>query len=46
MGFLANILKRPDNERAFLLIPVGYPAEDAEVPVLTKKTFEEVAEVF
>ena len=46
MGFLANILKRPDNERAFLLIPVGYPTEDAEVPVLTKKTFEEVAEVF
>ena len=46
MGFLANILKRPDNERAFLLIPVGYPAEDAEVPVLIKKTFEEVAEVF
>jgi len=46
MGFLSKILKRPDNERAFLLIPVGYPAEDAEVPVLTKKTFEEVAEVF
>ena len=46
MGFLSKILKRPENERAFLLIPVGYPAEDAEVPVLTKKTFEEVAEVF
>ena len=46
MGFLSKILKRPDNERAFLLIPVGYPAEDAEVPVLTKKTFEEVTEVF
>ena len=46
MGFLSKILKRPGNERAFLLIPVGYPSEDAEVPVLTKKTFEEVAEVF
>ena len=46
MGFLSKILKRPENERAFLLIPIGYPSEDAEVPVLTKKTFEEVVEVF
>ena len=45
MGFLAGILKRPENERAFLLIPVGYPAEGAEVPVITKKSFEEVAEL-
>ncbi len=45
MGFLAEILKRPENERAFLLIPVGYPAEGAEVPVITKKSFEEVAEL-
>ncbi|MDP6578715.1 MAG: nitroreductase family protein [Candidatus Marinimicrobia bacterium] len=46
MGFLAKILNRPENEKAFLLVPVGYPAEDAEVPVLTKKIFEEVTEVF
>ena len=46
MGFLGKILNRPDNEKAFLLVPVGYPAEDAEVPVLTKKTFEEVTEIF
>jgi nitroreductase len=45
MGFLSTILSRPRNEKAFLLIPVGYPAADAEVPVLTKKSFEQVAEV-
>ncbi len=46
MGFLGKILNRPENEKAFLLVPVGYPAEDAEVPDLAKKTFEKVAEVF
>lgn len=46
MKFLEEILQRPAHEKAFLLLPVGYPAEDAEVPVLTKKSFEEVAEVF
>ena len=46
MGFLAEILNRPENEKAFLVVPVGYPVEDVEVPVLTKKTFEEVSEVF
>ncbi len=34
MGFLASILGRPANERAFLLIPVGYPAGDAVVPIV------------
>jgi nitroreductase len=43
MGFLKEILERPDNERPFVLIPVGYPAEDAEVPELSKKPFEDVA---
>jgi nitroreductase len=43
MGFLKAILGRPENERPFLLIPVGYPAADAEVPDLTKKTLEEIA---
>ena len=43
MGFLTRILERPDNERPFILIPVGYPAEDAEVPMLAKKPLEEIA---
>lgn len=43
MGFLREILGRPENERPFLLIPVGYPAADAEVPALDKKSFGEVA---
>lgn len=42
MNFLERILDRPPNERAFLLLPVGYPAEDAFVPVLERKTVEEV----
>ena len=45
MGFLENILNRPDNEKAVLLIPVGYPAEDAKVPDLKKKSFKEVATI-
>ena len=43
MNFLGEILKRPKNEKPFLLIPVGYPSENAQVPMLMKKTFEEVA---
>jgi len=42
MGFLKELLERPDNERPFILIPVGYPAEDAEVPDLTKKPLDEI----
>lgn len=43
MNFLSDILDRPDNERPFLLLPVGYPAADAEVPDIEKKTLEEIA---
>lgn len=43
MGFLANILGRPANEKPFILFPVGYPAPDAEVPDLRRKSLEEVA---
>jgi iodotyrosine deiodinase len=43
MGFLKEILDRPDNERAVLLIPVGYPSPSAEVPLLEKKSLEEIA---
>jgi nitroreductase len=42
MGFLSRILDRPANERPFLLIPVGYPSPDAQVPVIAKKPLEEV----
>lgn len=42
MNFLTQLLDRPANERAFLLIPVGYPAENAIVPTLERKPVEEV----
>jgi nitroreductase len=42
MGFLSRVLGRPRNERPFLLVPVGYPAEGTLVPVLHKKTLDEV----
>jgi iodotyrosine deiodinase len=42
MGFLARILDRPRNERAFCLIPVGYPGDGATVPKLEKKPLEEI----
>jgi nitroreductase len=42
MGFLSQVLGRPGNERPFLLVPVGYPAEGALVPVLHKKALDEV----
>jgi iodotyrosine deiodinase len=42
MDFLTKILDRPDNERPFLLIPVGYPAADASVPDIHRKSLEEV----
>jgi nitroreductase len=43
MGFLRDILSRPVDERPFLLLVVGYPAEDAVVPNLTKKSLGEIA---
>ena len=43
MAFLGRILERPENERAFLLLVVGYPAEGARVPVLTRKPLDEIA---
>lgn len=42
MGFLQKILGRPPNERPFVLIPVGYPAPDAEVPSIAKKALSDV----
>lgn len=43
MNFLNQILNRPANERPFLLLVVGYPAEDAQVPAITKKPLDEIA---
>jgi len=43
MNFLEQILERPKNERAVLLIPVGYPADNAEVPDIHRKGLEEVS---
>lgn len=43
MGFLAGILRRPANEQAFLLLPVGYPAEDAVVPDISRRPLDEVS---
>ena len=43
MRFLTQLLKRPENERAFLLLPVGYPKEPAYVPDLKRKGLEDIA---
>ncbi len=45
MGFLERILKRPKNEKAFLLIPVGFPDKSAKVPILKKKSFKRVCDI-
>lgn len=42
MRFINAILDRPREERPFVVIPVGYPAADARVPDLTRKTLEQV----
>ena len=43
MNFLEKILDRPANEKAFLLLPVGYPEQDAVVPVLQRKALAQVS---
>jgi iodotyrosine deiodinase len=43
MGFLRELLDRPVNERAMLVMPVGYPASDARVPDLARKSLHEIA---
>jgi len=42
MGFLNEILDRPPNERAMLILVVGYPAADAVVPAITKKQLDQI----
>ncbi|MFQ5576768.1 MAG: nitroreductase family protein [Anaerolineae bacterium] len=43
MGFLNKILNRPANERPFLILVVGYPADGATVPEIDKKSLSEIA---
>ena len=45
MGFLEQILERPKNEKAYLLIPIGFPTKDAQVPILSKKPYGESVKV-
>jgi nitroreductase len=46
MHFLSEILGRPEEEKAFLLLPVGYPAEGAQVPDLQRKSPKEVFKMY
>ena len=43
MGFLNKILNRPTNERPYLILVAGYPAADAKVPDISKKSLDEIA---
>lgn len=43
MNFLSKLLKRPENERPYLLLPVGLPAENVYVPDINRKPLEEVS---
>ncbi|UTW64658.1 nitroreductase family protein [bacterium SCSIO 12741] len=42
MNFLQEVLGRPKNERAFLLIPVGYPKDGTQVPDISRKPIDEI----
>lgn len=42
MRFLSHVLDRPENEKAFAVIPVGYPSPDCEVPDLVRKSLDQV----
>ncbi len=46
MGFLREILDRPNHEHAMLVMPVGYPADDARVPDISRKELADVAVFF
>lgn len=46
MNFLSEILKRPNNERPFLLLPVGYPKNPIYVPDLHRKGLDEISEFY
>lgn len=43
MGFLSELLGRPANEKAYLILPVGFPASGARVPAISRKQLEDIA---
>ena len=43
MAFLQKALNRPKNEKAFLLLPIGYPATDCKVPNISKKDLKDIS---
>ena len=43
MAFLGELLGRPSNEKAMLVMPVGYPAADAQVPDIMRKSIDDIA---
>lgn len=45
MNFLNHILKRPENEKPFLLLVVGYPVDGCTVPDIKRKTFSQIATI-
>jgi len=46
MNFLTEILERPKNERPFLLLPVGYPAEETFVPDIKRKGLKDISKFY
>ena len=42
MKFLSEVLDRPEHETAMLLVPVGYPADDAMVPDIQRKALKDI----
>lgn len=46
MNFLRDVLARPQGERAFLILVVGYPASDATVPDISRKAFSEISTTY
>ena len=44
MGFLSELLGRPENEKPYILFPVGYPAEGAKVPDIKRKALAEIVQ--
>lgn len=46
MGFLRETLRRPNNEKAAMIVVVGHPASNARVPVITKKSLSEISSLY
>jgi len=46
MNFLQKILQRPENERPFLLLPIGFPAPEVQVPNISRKNIDEIRKMY